>query len=50
MGNLLSDNRCIGDLDLVRAAKNELFFLRLVDRQKETLYDPDCDYMQEAMR
>ena len=50
MGATFSDSRFVGDLDLIQAAKDELYFLRLVDKMKHKLYDPHSAYMKEAMR
>ena len=50
MGNFFSEHRFVGDIDLVLAAKNELSFLRSVEKVKHKLYDPNSLYMQEAIR
>ena len=50
MGVSFSEHRYVGDVDLIRAAKNELCFLRSVDKLKHKLYDPDSNYMKEAYR
>ena len=50
MGNFFSEQRYVGDVDLVTAAKNELSFLRSVEKFKHKLYDPESPYMKEAIR
>ena len=50
MGATFSEHRYVGDVDLIQAAKNELVFLRSVEKLKHKLYDPDSAYMREAHR
>ncbi len=50
MGAAFSEERFVGDVDLVKSAKEELAFLRTVDKFKHKLYDPESPYMREALR
>ena len=50
MGAAFSEERFVGDVDLVKATKEELAFLRTVDKFKHKLYDPESPYMREALR